>query len=450
VNKIEPIGPTSLKEATLRSGGVESPRPTQSAIADFATRMLVSAARRATEKRLAQGKVRTLWASTPILTLPLLARCDRMLGFRSSSLVFNTYYVTRSFDINLILFEGFLRLIRSRRGLGLFRRLVFAWALLRFDFFNYFYDRGLMLSDERYGINPWELDLLVRSRKRLYTYAYGADVRARETTLELGHPNLCEECPAPGKFCVCTTEMHASSINRLKGRATAQIAMGDMVTYVPGCRDIHYWPIDAGKFAAKPPTYSVGDTLKVAHAPNHGHFKGTRLLIEAIDRLVKEGEKIELISVQGVPNKKVIELFGASHVVADQFVAGFHGYTALEAMAMAKPVLCFLRSDQMMIDPATCPIINTRPDEIYNVLKRCLRGELDLNGIGNAGRRYVETHYSLQAVAARLGKLYCETADLPENLLASLTRQVDELTKHDHVSQSARPSPRSVDLNART
>ncbi|MCW3693622.1 hypothetical protein UE94_036740, partial [Burkholderia cenocepacia] len=62
----------------------------------------------------------------------------------------------------------------------------------------------------------------------------------------------------------------------------------------------------------------------------------------------------------------------------------------------------------------------------------------------------VETHYSLQAVAARLGKLYCETADLPENLLASLTRQVDELTKHDHVSQSARPSPRSVDLNART
>ncbi|MEI2598309.1 hypothetical protein V8940_19235, partial [Acinetobacter pittii] len=96
------------------------------------------------------------------------------------------------------------------------------------------------------------LDLLVRSRKRLYTYAYGADVRARETTLELGHPNLCEECPAPGKFCVCTTEMHASSINRLKGRATAQIAMGDMVTYVPGCRDIHYWPIDAGKFAAKP------------------------------------------------------------------------------------------------------------------------------------------------------------------------------------------------------
>ncbi|MGY3488942.1 glycosyltransferase involved in cell wall biosynthesis [Bradyrhizobium sp. USDA 4011] len=434
MNKIEPIGPTSLTEAPLPANGVASSRPAQSAIADFVTRVLVRAARRATEKRLAEGKVRTLWAATPILTLPLLVRCDRMLGFRSSSLVFNTYYVTRSFDINLILFEGFLRLLRSRRGLGLFRRLVLAWALLRYDFFNYFYDRGLMLSDGRYGINPEELDLLFRSGKRLYTYAYGADVRAREPTLKLGHPNLCEECPAPGKFCVCTTEMHASSIDRLKGRATAQIAMGDMVTYVPGCRDMHYWPIDASKLAARPPAYKAGDVLRVAHAPNHGHFKGTRLLIEAIDRLVKEGEKIELVSVQGVPNKKVIELFGASHVVADQFVAGFHGYTALEAMAMAKPVLCFLRDDRMMIDPATCPIINTRPDEIYDVLKRCLRGEYDLNDIGKAGRRYVEAHYSLQAVAARLGRLYCETADLPEDLRASLTRHVGKFESDDHAS----------------
>jgi hypothetical protein len=431
VSKIEPIRQTPLEQVPLPAAKVDGSRAKRSAVTEFITRALVRAARRATEKRLAEGTLRTLWASTPILTLPLLARCDRMLGFRSSSLVFKTYYVTRSFDINLILFEGFLRLIRSQRGLGLFRRLVFAWALLRFDIFNYFYDRGLMLSDGRYGIHPDELDLIFASGKRLYTYAYGADVRARELTLALGHPNLCEECPEPGKFCVCTTEMHASSINRLKGRTTAQIAMGDMVAYVPGCRDIHYWPIDATKLVASPPTYKAGDTLRIAHAPNHGHFKGTRLLIAAIDRLSKEGERIELVSVQGVPNKKVIELFSASHIVADQFVAGFHGYTALEAMAMAKPVLCFLRNDEMMIDPATCPIINTRPDEIYDVLKRCLRGELNLNAIGQAGRRYVETYCSLQAVAARLGRLYCETANLPAEVEAKLTRRVDELTRQD-------------------
>jgi glycosyltransferase involved in cell wall biosynthesis len=384
-------------------------------------------ARAATERRLARGAVRTVWASTPILTLPILARCDRLLGFQSSSLVFNTYYITRSFDINLILFEGALRLTRSRWCLSVFRHIVFTWALLRFDVFHYFYDRGILLSEKRYGINAREIELLNKSGKRLYTYAYGADVRSRDITLNLGQPNLCQECPEPGKYCICSTELLNSSLSNLARGATAQVAMGDMVAYVPGCRDMHYWPLDSKKIGVPPLPFKVGDTLRVAHAPNHGHFKGTRLLVKAIDRLVDEGEKIELVSIQGVSNKKVIELFGGCHIVADQFVAGFHGYTALEAMALGRPVLCFLRNDRMMIDPATCPIINTRPEQIYDVLKQCLRGEIDLNEVGKSGRRYVERYYSLEAVAERLGRLYLDTANFPADVDAKLRTRVTDI-----------------------
>ena len=174
--------------------------------------IVVRRARDATERRLAGGTVRTLWASTPILTLPILAECDRCLGLRSSSLVFNTYYITRSFDINLFVFEAAVRLTRSGRALRNFRRIVLAWALLKFDVFHYFYDRGLMISDGRYGINPEELQLLFDSGKRLYTYAYGADVRSQEITLQLGEPNICQECPQPGRYCICKTEDLNSSL----------------------------------------------------------------------------------------------------------------------------------------------------------------------------------------------------------------------------------------------
>ncbi|WP_271613700.1 glycosyltransferase [Bradyrhizobium sp. CCBAU 51627] len=425
----------------FRPAMVEHYRVAKTAATRRLTDALVKKARSATQRRLARGTVRTLWASTPILTLPLLARCDRLLGFRSSSLVFNTYYVTRSFDLNLILFEGALRLTRSRPSLALFRWLVFAWALLRFDVFNYFYDRGLLLSDQRYGINPDELDLLSRSGKRLYTYAYGADVRSRELTLALGTPNLCQECPQPGRFCVCTTEMLDSSLKRLAGRATAQIAMGDMTAYVPGCRDIHYWPLDTTKFIANPPTFRLGETLRIAHAPNHSHFKGTGHLLQAIDRLIAEGEKIELVSIQGVSNKRVLELFSTCHLVADQFVAGFHGYTALEAMAMSRPVLCYLRDDHMMIDPTTCPIIRTSPDEIYGTLRNCLHGTIDLEAIGRSGRRYVERYYSIEAVAARLGRLYLETANFPGELNARLAKRIDTLVNEHHVLQGCSKPP---------
>jgi len=405
-------------------------RARKNALLRFVLAIVVRQARNATERRLAKGTVRTLWASTPILTLPILAECDRLLGLRSSSLVFNTYYITRSFDINLILFEGAIRLTRSGRALRSFRRVVLAWALLKFDVFHYFYDRGLMLSDGRYGINPEELQLLFDSGKRLYTYAYGADVRSQEITLRLGEPNICQECPQPGRYCICKTEDLNSALERLEGRVTAQIAMGDMVAYVPGCRNMHYWPLHLKKFKAEPPVYRPGDTLRVAHAPNHGHFKGTRFLMEAIEKLRREGLPIELVSVQGVPNEKVLELFGTSHLVADQFIAGFHGYTALEAMALARPVLCFLRNDDMMIDPATCPIINVKPELVYDLLKQCLEGGVDLEGLGRRGRQYIDRYYSVEAVSARLGRLYIETAGFSQSVNSNLQSRVDELERN--------------------
>jgi hypothetical protein len=392
--------------------------------------IVVRRARNLTKQRLGSGSARSVWASTPILTLPILAQCDRLLGLRSSSLVFNTYYITRSFDINLFVLEAMARVTRSGRVWRNFRRIVFAWALLKFDVFHFFYDRGIMLSDGRYGINQEELQLLFDAGKRLYTYAYGADVRSREITLGLGEPNICQACPQPGRYCICKTEDLDASLKRLDGRATARIAMGDMISYVPGCRDLHYWPLNMKKFGlAKPLAYRRGDTLRVAHAPNHGHFKGTDLLMAAIERLRREGEPIELISVQGVPNEKVLELFRSSHLIADQFIAGFHGYTALEAMALARPVLCFLRNDAMMIDPKTCPIINVRPEHVYEILKKCLDGGIDLERLGKEGRVYIDRYYSIEAVAARLGRLYLETAGFPEALNSKLRSRVEQLDR---------------------
>jgi hypothetical protein len=320
-----------------------------------------------------------------------------------------------------------MRLTRSGRALRNFRRVVLAWALLKFDVFHYFYDRGLMISDGRYGIHPEELQLLFDSGKRLYTYAYGADVRSQEITLQLGEPNICQECPQPGRYCICKTEDLNSSLGRLDGRVTARIAMGDMLSYVPGCRNMHYWPLDLKRFEGEPLVYRPGDTLRVAHAPNHGHFKGTRFLIEAIERLRREGQPIELVAVQGVPNEKVIELFRSSHLIADQFIAGFHGYTALEAMALARPVLCFLRNDDMMVDPATCPIINVRPEQVYDILKKCLEGGVDLASLGRRGREYIDRYYSVAAVSARLGQMYIETAGFSPAINSRLRSRVDQL-----------------------
>ena len=392
-------------------------------------KIIVWQATNSTAKRRKSGNLRTLWGVTPILTLPLLAQCDRKLGFRSNSLVFNTYHISKNFDFN---FEHFERIVlRFSRYFPplfrVFRRLVFYRFLFSYDVFHFFYDKGILPTPRPYGISIEELEILKQSGKILYTYAYGGDVRTRTETLALGSPNICQECPKPGAFCICVQEEHDHAFADLGEYTTAKLAMGDMLYYVPGCRDLHYWPIDLRHFKMSPVVRRNGEALRIAHAPNHPHFKGTRYLVDAVGALKEEGENIELVQVQGVPNAEVIELFRSSHLVADQFFDGFHGYTALEAMALGRPVLCFLRGPDMTIDPDTCPIINTRPEEVYSNLRKCLSGEIDLTALGEQSRNYVDHYYSLEAVAARLGDLYVETAELSPTARRHIAARVDEI-----------------------
>jgi glycosyltransferase involved in cell wall biosynthesis len=383
---------------------------------------IVATARLRTWFRAARGSPRSLWGTTPILTLPLLAKCDRLLGLRSQSLVFVTYYITSVFDINLRFIDRVTLSSKLRAKLpwayGQARRVVFFWALLRYDVFHYFYDRGVLQSPYRIGIDPKELVLLQRAGKRLYTYAYGADVRTRETVLALGGHNICKTCPEPMKYCICSDEAGRINIENIRKFATQMIATGDMRMHVPGYRELFYWPIDVfeDRFAYVGVMAREDRPLRVAHAPNHPQFKGTGYILDAVERLQREGRAIEMVKVQGVPNEKVLELFRSCDLMVDQLIQGSYGYTALEAMALGKPVIACLREPSMVIDPDTCPIINAWPESIYDRLKEILDGKYDLQLLGRQSRAYVAHYYSLQAVALRLGQLYLDTARFPKRL----------------------------------
>lgn len=382
--------------------------------AEWVTGWALERAVRASKARTGQRhKLRSIWGTTPILTLPLKADADRALGLESDSLVFTTYYITRSFTWNLSWLE---RLARRRRWLHLaVGRLILARVLARYDILHLFADRGFMPSDGRFGIHLEELDAIERSGASLYVYAYGADVRTRAKTLELGRWNFCTDCSDIGRHCVCDDARGAQNIERTRKAATALVSQGDMLAYMGGARHIAYWPIPDPHFdreASSP--LSSGRPLRIAHAPNHTHFKGTRYLEQAIENLEARGFEIELVRVNGVPNERVLELFAGADLVADQFVGGMYGYTALEAMALGKPVLSYVRAPELVAGVSRCPIINCQPETLEAVLEWCCDRPDQLAAIGQQGRIYVKAEHSTRAVAARLAWLYRGTIDLPK------------------------------------
>jgi glycosyltransferase involved in cell wall biosynthesis len=205
--------------------------------------------------------------------------------------------------------------------------------------------------------------------------------------------------------------------------ANALVSLGDMLTYMPGAQHVPYWPIDTVKigYAGVMPS---ARPLKIVHTPNHSHFKGTRYLEVAIANLQARGVAIELVRVSGVPNTEVLRLFAEADIVADQFIGGAYGFTALEALARGKPTLTYVRTPDLVIAADDCPFLNTTPDTLEAVLEWCVDNRAILPAIGAQGRAYVERHHSIPAVAARFASLYIATAEFPPALNARLARFV--------------------------
>ena len=174
--------------------------------------------------------------------------------------------------------------------------LVFLWACRRYQRFHFYCNaRPARTRRRRASSVREELQMLRTLGKQIFFWTYGADVRTREATRRLGEPNCCTHCPAPARACVCDDRRGQANLARIAAAATAVFAMGDMIEYTPGSRnDLFFWPVDLDadggrKYAPHYPPAEGDGPLRIVHAPNHRHFKGTSYLLDAVERLRRQG-----------------------------------------------------------------------------------------------------------------------------------------------------------------
>ena len=361
-------------------------------------------------RRWLSPQFNSLWAGTPILTLPLKARAERQLGINSKSLVYETYGIAKGgFDFNLMEWT-------RKRVIGqLVPLFVFFYALATQDRLHFFCDRGLTPVFKRGRVNWFELAAYRFLGIQLFFWTYGADVRTRESTIALGKTNCCSFCPRVGLACVCSTEKASDNYAVIAKYATKVFAMGDMIHYTPGSKnDVFYWPIDLEaqsgvKYAPVYPDLTSTRPIKIVHAANHRMFKGTDFLVKAIEEIRQEGWSVELKLVENLSNELSLEIYKSADIIFDQCLIGFHGYFALEGMALGKPVMSFLRYPKdYVLAPDECPIVNTSIITLKDdILSLCKDRKL-LNQLGLNGRSYIERHYTIAAVSKRFGDAYNE------------------------------------------
>lgn len=168
-------------------------------------------------------------------------------------------------------------------------------------------------------------------------------------------------------------------------------------------------PVDIRKYKFVEPNLQT-HKLRILHAPSSRKIKGTEYVMQAIDKLKKDGYDTEFILLENVSHDEVIRQLKTVDIVIDWINPNFgiYGVFSIEAMCMGKPVLCYIRKDLMDKYYHNLPILNTGPESIYENIIKLIENPQQRVELGIKSRQYVEEIHDSSVIVKRLIEIYTD------------------------------------------
>lgn len=139
--------------------------------------------------------------------------------------------------------------------------------------------------------------------------------------------------------------------------------------------------------------------LRIVHSPTNRQIKGTSHILDALDELREEGYRFELSLIEGMPNSEALQVYADADLAIDQIFAGWYGGFAVEAMSLGKPVMCYIREQDLEFIPARMkeqlPVIGCTADTLKEDIKATIsKPRAELNELGRLSREYAEVWHN--------------------------------------------------------
>ena len=176
----------------------------------------------------------------------------------------------------------------------------------------------------------------------------------------------------------------------------------DALRWVP---DAHVVPpgLDLSEYTPAPGEDRVRPV--VVHAPSSRRRKGTEQVVAAC-----EGLDVELDIVEGLRHDEARRRYERADIVVDQLNAGWYGIFALEAMALWKPVLSYLRPEAVQETERALgvdvPIVPVTKETLRERIAELAESPERRRQVGAASRAYVERVHDADKGADCLLEIY--------------------------------------------
>ena len=278
----------------------------------------------------------------------------------------------------------------------------FAWALLKYDLFEFAFSGGFLMHSH---LRKAEYIFLKLCSKKISVYGYGSDCKVMSDVRKMGfkYNNAMDRTD---DWEAKHEDLIRANVLRAQKYADVLIAGGDLIHFgekgimLPLATDLSLWDYH--------PT-PKHKTIVIAHSTNHRSHKGTRFILDCFDRL-KDKLPISMMLIERKPMEECKKMYPKADIFVPDVISGWHGFTAIEAMATGRPVITYLRPDIMAFHAyyakGNIPAISANPDTLARAITKLVKDSKLREELGRKGREYALKFHSLEFVGALRGIIY--------------------------------------------
>jgi len=247
---------------------------------------------------------------------------------------------------------------------GLFPQIAFfIKSLFNYDVFH-FWGNPYMIEALFYGLyHPlfWDLALLKKFKKKIVFSSDGCFSMIKPTSWKkFVDRDICHICQTTqgDTYGFCSNRYVERRNKGMEKYADLRFGVGMGYDYEENA-EFFFFPVDLDRWNTdiiipKEKVYprKYKDSILIYHGVgnhvigNRGNIKGTQWIVDCIENMRQKGINVELMYIDGCPNNEVRFYQAQADIVVDQLLVGGGGQNSRECLALGKPVLTRIHSEQ--------------------------------------------------------------------------------------------------------
>lgn len=252
-----------------------------------------------------------------------------------------------------------------------------------------------------------EIALLRLNKVTLAVQYQGSDARQVDFTLDHFEYSIAKSCPQKNPYWH-SDRLKRKQIELLAKHCAHVYALNpDLLWVLPKqAKFLPYSHIDLNDWNMQPAS-PMSSRLRIVHAPSNRCVKGTHVVLNSIELLRVEGLDFDFQLIEGISHDQARSAYEAADIVIDQLFAGWYGGLGLEAMALGKVLVTYIRREDLHFIPIEMskeiPVVEANEHTLTEVLRTLISTpQDDLISLGTRSRAFAEKFHDQTRVAERV------------------------------------------------